>query len=877
MSNPLLKQFIIESRELLESASKIIIELEEKEDKTLINELFRLVHTLKGNSGLFNFYSMTKLLHALEDLMGLIRENELSYSSQIADILLDGMDLVSFMIEEIEKHGSLSSSIEQLAEQKSKEIRENFLKSTQKKEAEMEEKHQKKEPIQSKLDFDFSIIPEEYRMKAVKEFFNGKKIILIQYSLEAECFYKGEDPFYYVRNVPDIIWARYYLREEVLDPSLIDIYKCITNFEILSTAKKEDLVEHFKYVLDQVKLAEIEVSSLIFPHGDKNGGPVYEDFIIEAKRYLNKGNIDSLKTAINALLEFTSPTLYIASSLRWILVLIEHLPIAKVYIEPLLESIITMSMPVFTVEKKEVVYETARTAKFPDDFIKVLKTQKEVLERAKLSENSMFKNNIIIAVISVIENAILSIKNSELLNDFKTIKESKDIDLIIKWIDNILLSNLYKEETVSVKPELPKDQSLAKEITSKVSEEIDQKKASPAVSTKVLKVDEEKIDRLMNLIGELVVAKNALLYLASKVENVYQIPEIVKDIKAQYSVINRLSEEMHGAIMQVRMIPVSFVFQRYPRLVRDISKKLNKKVNLIMEGEETEADKNVIEALSDPLIHLIRNSIDHGIESPEERIKKGKPETGTVILRAKHEGDHLLIEVIDDGKGIDPNEIKIKAYKKGVITEEELEKITDEQALNLIFHPGFSTKESASDLSGRGVGMDVVKSTVENLKGSVKVKSVKNQGTTVSLSLPLSMAVSHIIIIESGEKKFGIPMDFVVETVRIPRERIHTIKGKMTTVLRDKVVPLFYLNKLLDIEKPQILNESGEYAGVVVNTTGELIGIIVDKFLGTMDIILKPFAGYLANLKIFSGTAIMGDGSVLLIINPEELIYATAD
>jgi len=379
----------------------------------------------------------------------------------------------------------------------------------------------------------------------------------------------------------------------------------------------------------------------------------------------------------------------------------------------------------------------------------------------------------------------------------------------------------------------------------------------------------------MNLIGEFVVAKNSLPYLAEKTDNLYGISELSKEIKAQYSVLNRISEEMQDAIMQIRMVPVSTVFQRFPRLVRDLSKKLNKKVKLIIEGEETEADKNVIESLSDPLIHIIRNSLDHGIETPEERISKGKPETGTIILRAKHEADRVLIEVIDDGKGIDAEKVKLKAYQKGLITEEQFEKMKEGEAINLIFLPGFSTAESATDLSGRGVGMDVVRTAVEKFGGSIRIQSVIDKGTTITLSLPLSMAVSRVMIIESASEKYGVPMESVVETVRVSRKKIKRVKGKMTAVLRNKIVPIFYLNDLLEINKPHFINEEGEYAVLVLSVKGELTGIVVDKFHETADIILKPFTGFLANMKVFSGTAIMGDGSVLLIINPEELIYAS--
>lgn len=389
---------------------------------------------------------------------------------------------------------------------------------------------------------------------------------------------------------------------------------------------------------------------------------------------------------------------------------------------------------------------------------------------------------------------------------------------------------------------------------------------------KVFKVDETKVDRLMNLIGELVVAKNSLLYLSRKVDTEYELSALSKEMKAYYSVVNRIAEEMQDAIMQVRMIPVSTVFQRFPRLVRDISKKLGKKIKLNIEGEETEADKNVVEALADPLIHLIRNSLDHGIEFPEERSAKGKPEIATITLRAKQEADRVVIQVEDDGRGIDPEKLKQKAYERGLIREEELEKLKDEEAINLIFLPGFSTKETSSELSGRGVGMDVVKAMVDRFNGEVSLTSEKDKGTTVTLSLPLSMAVSHVMLVETAKRKYGVPMDAIIETVRIKKEDIHVFKGRMTASLRGRVIPIFLLNDLLELGEPPVTNEDNEYAIAVLNIKNEIAGIVVDRFLGTADIILKPLPGFMAGIKVFSGTAIMGDGSVLLVINPKELI-----
>jgi two-component system chemotaxis sensor kinase CheA len=391
-------------------------------------------------------------------------------------------------------------------------------------------------------------------------------------------------------------------------------------------------------------------------------------------------------------------------------------------------------------------------------------------------------------------------------------------------------------------------------------------------STKTLKVDQEKIDRLMNLIGEMVVAKNGLPYLASRAETVFGVRELSREIKTQYSVINRIAEEMQDAIMQVRMLPVSFVFQRFPRLVRDISRKLGKEVSLVLEGEDTEADKNIIEALADPLIHIVRNSLDHGIEQPDVRRAAGKPAEGKLTIRASQEAGRVVIDISDDGKGIDPAIIKRKAYDKGLIDEEALERLTDQEAVNLVFAAGFSTVDVVSDLSGRGVGMDVVRSAVERVNGTVTLQSTAGQGTRLRLSLPLSMAVTNVMIIESDGQIFGVPMDMVVETVRIPRATIHAIKNHQTAVLRGRIVPLRSLNELLATNKPQVANEEDELATLVIRMQGEQVGIVVDDFREVVDIILKPMAGILGGLPGYTGSALLGDGSVLMVLNLKELV-----
>ena len=382
-------------------------------------------------------------------------------------------------------------------------------------------------------------------------------------------------------------------------------------------------------------------------------------------------------------------------------------------------------------------------------------------------------------------------------------------------------------------------------------------------------MDLERIDALMDLVGELVVAKNALPYLARRAEDVHGARELAREIKAQHAVIHRVTEALQAAVMQVRMIPLSHVFQRFPRLVRDLSRRLGKPIRLVVEGEEAEADKNVVEDLAEPLVHLLRNACDHGIEPPDEREAAGKPREGTVRLRAVAHDDHVVIEVSDDGRGMDPAVIRRKAYEKGVIGEQELESLDDQAALQLIFAPGFSTAERVSDVSGRGVGMDAVRAMVRRVGGEVRVHSVPGAGTTVRLVLPLSVAVSQVMIVEAGGQHFGVPVEAIRETVRVPAADIHRVKDREAVVLRDRLVPVHRLHRLLGLEEGE---RPEEEALLVVRVDGETAALVVDRFHEGVDVIQKPLEGVMAHFTIYAGTALLGDGRVLLVLNLRELL-----
>ncbi|WP_240791266.1 chemotaxis protein CheA [Roseomonas sp. AR75] len=394
---------------------------------------------------------------------------------------------------------------------------------------------------------------------------------------------------------------------------------------------------------------------------------------------------------------------------------------------------------------------------------------------------------------------------------------------------------------------------------------------APRAAPTTLRVEQAKIDTLMNLIGELVVAKNALAWLARRAEQEsLSVRELAREIKDRQALVSRIAEAMQGAVMAVRMLPVEQVFQRFPRLVRDIARRLDKQVELVLEGGETEADKTIVEALADPLVHMVRNSLDHGIEMPAERIAAGKPELGTIRLSAMAENEHVVIRVEDDGRGLDPARLRARVAEKGLMEPARAATLTDEEACQLIFLPGFSTAAEVSDLSGRGVGMDVVRSTIERVGGRLTLASRKGEGTRFEIILPLSMAVTRLMTIACGERLFGVPMGLVAETVRVPRERLRRVGDREAFVLRERLVPVLRLARLLDLPDAEAMPD--EEAILVVQVNGQRLGLVVGAFREVMEAIVRPLDGVLAGLPGFGGTTLLGDGRVLLVLDLPELM-----
>jgi two-component system chemotaxis sensor kinase CheA len=388
---------------------------------------------------------------------------------------------------------------------------------------------------------------------------------------------------------------------------------------------------------------------------------------------------------------------------------------------------------------------------------------------------------------------------------------------------------------------------------------------------RVLRVSEAKIEALVNLAGELVVAKNALAHSARRVEQDFAGQEVARSIRRDHDAIDRLVAELHGTILQLRMVPVTQVFRSLHRLVRDVSRQLGKDVGLVASGETAEADKTIVDLLFEPLVHLVRNAVDHGIESPTQRRTAGKPETATISIEASRIGDRFLIEVSDDGRGIDPVVVRRKASEKGLVPVDELTALTDERVIDLVFAPGFSTAAEVSDISGRGIGMDVVRTVIEQIGGRVSLASRVGTGTTVRLDLPMTIAMSRIMVVEAGGQLFGISMEAVSETVRVTPDRVSRIKNNEGFVLRERVVPIVSLAELMNL--PERTKEATvARLFVVIEAAGRIAAFEVDAIRDRLDVVLKPMQGLLESARGYAGTTLLGDGQVLLVLDMKELL-----
>jgi two-component system, chemotaxis family, sensor kinase CheA len=485
-------------------------------------------------------------------------------------------------------------------------------------------------------------------------------------------------------------------------------------------------------------------------------------------------------------------------------------------------------------------YMVFRTLEEVGEIIKSIPSAQEL-------EEEKFDNSFMIAYVTEKETAVIKKK-------IMSISEVKDAVIdFIEISDSEENSGTEKKEESNEKKKT--DKSAAKQT--------DDKKGEKANKITTVRVDTEKLDALMNLVAELVINKTRLAQIGTE----YNLQELSETL----SHVDRVTSDLQEVVTKVRMVPIENVFSRFPRMVRDLSKELNKEIELVIEGKETELDRTVIDEIGDPLVHLIRNSLDHGIEKPEERVAKGKAKEGTILLKAEHEGNNVVITISDNGKGIDKKVIGQKAVEKGIITEEELAAMEESQILSFIFHSGFSTAAKITDVSGRGVGMDVVKNKIEGLNGQIEVSTKVGEGTVTRIKLPLTLAIIEALLVKLTKETYAIPLANIVETIDIAVETIKVIQNENVIVLRGEVVPIVDLASLL--EEPGYLKQNKDNITVVIVKVGsKKIGIIVEFLIGQQEIVIKSLGKLFTGIKGITGATVLGNGEVALILDVLTLV-----
>ncbi|GAA0709145.1 chemotaxis protein CheA [Dactylosporangium roseum] len=769
--NPLLAQFLAEAGDLLDQVGEGLLRLEsDPGDAERVNEVFRAAHTLKGSSGLFDFPELTHLTHAAEDLLDAVRAGHVPLDSALTDDLLAAFDLIRSWLAHVTVEERLPGGAETDAAALIVRLRAPIGGPAAGGPA-ASAGTARAAGVASRApgwvaELGAQVVDELTEWLGT----TSATLRFVRYLPDEGCYFRGEDPLLFVRQVPALHHLEV-LRPDVWPaPDEYDEYACRLGFVLATRAAVSELEYVFRYVSEQVEIVELDAAALRAPVAPDPAGPP-DETVADV--------VAVLDAAAHALAPHTGGA-----------------P-AGAHLRSVARSVAAAARTLGTTTAD---LDTA-------DAEGIASTVRDLLDRVRGTGGAP-----------------------------------------------------AAAATADVHPTHPVDPVERRPGDAETGQ----------VGTRMLKVDQAKVDRLMELAGELNVAKNSLTYLAEAAEEGLGGRALSRRIKDQYAGLHRIAEELQAAVMDVRMLPLSVSFCRFPRLVRDLSRRLGKRIELVTEGGDTMADKDVIEALGDPLVHLVRNSLDHGIEPPDERTAAGKPPQAAITLSAIADGDAVVVEVADDGRGIDPARVKLKAYERGLIDEEQLASIGDADAVNLVFQPGFSTADQVSDLSGRGVGMDAVRASVERLGGTVTMRSELGAGTVARLRLPLSMAVTQVMVVSVAGQRFGIPVDLVVETVRVPRREIGRVLHQDVVVLREEVVPVVDLAETLGM--PWQPEPGADRAVLVVNVAGGRAGLLVERFHREVDVILKPMDGLLRGAPQFVGTALLGDGLVLLVLNLKEVI-----
>ncbi len=882
----LLEDFISGAGESLDEMETALLELEiSPNNNELLHTIFRAMHTIKGAAQFVGLEKVSALSHALEDLLDLLREGKKSVSPDIIDLFIHTKDRISLLVIDLEKTKTEITEVDDLIAKIKLYLDEDIAESVEEDQTESEEVDLSaflaEEANPSTLDdeqqaeFDLSAFLSEGT-----ENVQPASIQTVWTEAEAPAYSIADDEI----SIPDeehdqelfgIYIQQLQEKTTLLDDTVAQLDWAINKTELLNTAV--DALESLKFSANYMgyeKLTRFYARWL-------------ED-LLDAQENLGSSSDVSFAFMVAYLAKLRQIFPQLSA-----MPVISHKPEEKTELEQATNNAIDalgkdeqtdlafisdfiqedhyQSIPIQSVDTstRETVLPAADVLE-DDDYL-----------FAKLSHalDSSIERSITSEPINDVFSALLAASNAQ-----QTEKEEKaKTQLKVKTLAE---ANLEPEPEIVVAATNKPVYTL--ETTELPSAKIE--KAAATIGTdkalkKSIRVDADKIDSLMNQVGELIVDRAYFFQLASEINELQQYLKTIglaqKDLKPVRTFAYRFSEaiislgrtsnELQEGVMKVRMLPISQLFNRYPRLVHDLAHTNGKKVQLEIRGEETELDKMIIEEISDPLIHMIRNAIGHGIETPEIRKQLGKPETGTLILEAYHESNHIVIEVTDDGRGIDTDRIKAKAEEMNLFSSEELSRMSTEDLTRFVMLPGFSTAREIDSTSGRGVGMDVVKKNIEKLNGTIEVESKLGVETRIRLKIPLTLAIIQALLVRVGEDSYTIPLANVEETLRVTQHEISLLEDTEVMYLRGKTLPIFRLSTMFKLHSTQKVEQNNFFV-VVVNTGNQKVGLMVDSLLGQEEVVIKPLVDYLHDQNCFSGATIIGDGRISLILDVYELI-----
>ena len=905
--DPLLEQFLQEARENLAFIDQNIEEIG-GDDPELLNSVFRAAHTLKGGSGIVGFESVKVITHHAEDLLDMLRGGKLEFKTGMTEALYDAFDEVMNLIEAAEESEEIVDADEEIVQKIVASLSAQMGKEPEG-EAQWERPFLLVENASNVINPSLKTLngSSSYKINFTnavlnEEFCASENFYAITFDVDESCMVYGNDPIYTLSLLGDRVLGVYSCMSEhnakaVLsgteDEDGLLLKVSLTAYIYAAYEEIEDSLFNF---IDELQFLPLDIQTLLSINVGDAGFSI--DSLKELSSIAEDLDLASIVEEVERSMELVGAgTLQHAQLQRFLDIsgLIKESDVPKLasFFENLYKGEVVVPSNDVVVDNSyaDLIEES------PKEEISQVNAEPELkVEKAVLADEAT--QAILDGMLAQQLRALDFVENDEDLARVETIMDSMrkyfpsmpEHFASKEEIRSFLESELgmgndaeqaedeaVAEDVPLAAKELKVDKAIPKvEVEKIVPKDAIEKKAPAKVEKaesqktivgKTVKIDQESIDSLMNVAGELLVAKNSLPYLADGVSAMTH-DVIKREIMEKYIFINRLTEQLQDLIMGMRMLPISYVFDRYPKLVRDIAKKLGKKVKLEMDGGETKLDKNMIEMLADPMIHIMRNSLDHGIEMPDVRSQKGKDSSGTVRLKAYAESDRIMIEIIDDGAGINTERVANKVLEKGLMTIEEIDALTDDERAELVLLPGLSTAEEITEFSGRGVGMDVVKKSIEGFGGTIKIKTKANQGTVITLAIPVSLAVTSLLHIQMNTIHYGIPMDAVSETVKIDKSEVEYLHNEPFIYLRGEVIPLLFIKSMLDDSEI----DSKPLSIVVLNIKENLLAVVVNDFLGQLDVVQKPLVGMMSGHPLFSGTALLGNGQIIMAMDPLGLL-----